>query len=52
MDSEQVSSDQAKELLRMASMVPGEFSASERTLVDAVSELTVGDTRRALEYWR
>jgi hypothetical protein len=49
---ERISTDQANELLRMASLVKEAFPDAEETLVGAVNDLTVRDTHRLLEYWR
>ncbi|MGA7280153.1 MAG: DUF222 domain-containing protein, partial [Acidimicrobiia bacterium] len=46
-----LSSDQTFQLLRVADRAPGEFESAEQVLVGIVEDLSVSDTRRALEYW-
>ena len=47
-----LSTDQAGVLLDQATSLPEPFSEGEDRLVDIVEDLSVSDTRRALEYWR
>lgn len=47
-----VSTGQAKYLFAAAESAPDEFPDAEERLVDIVEGLSVGDTRKALEYWR
>ena len=50
--ADRLSTDQTQILLDQASSLPEHFAAAEPTLVDAVSGLSVTDTRRAVAYWR
>jgi hypothetical protein len=47
-----ISTDQAQALLDLATAFPDEFDGAETRLIDIVENLGVGDTRRALGYWR
>ncbi|MGH8913347.1 MAG: DUF222 domain-containing protein, partial [Acidimicrobiia bacterium] len=47
-----LSTDQAQILLDQAVALPEAFTESEQTLIEAVTDLTLTDTRRALGYWR
>jgi hypothetical protein len=47
-----VSTDQAHRLLEASDAAPGPFADAEETLVDIVTPLSAGETRRALAYWR
>ena len=47
-----LSTDQAGVLLDQATSLPDPFIEGEDRLVDIVEDLSVSDTRRALEYWR
>ena len=47
-----VSTDQARQLFRLAESVPDEFPQAECLLVEIIEPLSVSETNRALEYWR
>ncbi len=46
-----LSSDQVFQLFRTADRNPEQFGSAEDDLVDIMEDLSVSDTRRALEYW-
>jgi hypothetical protein len=47
-----LSADQAAVLLDQATSLPEPFTEGEERLVGIVEELSISDTRRAIEYWR
>ncbi|MGH8948703.1 MAG: DUF222 domain-containing protein, partial [Acidimicrobiia bacterium] len=47
-----LSTDQASVLLDQGTAVPDQFTEGEERLVDIVSDLSVSDTRRVVDYWR
>jgi Domain of unknown function (DUF222)/HNH endonuclease len=47
-----IGTDQTYELFRVSTLVPDRFAADQPALVEIVQDLSVGATRRALDYWR
>lgn len=50
--ADRLSTDQAYVLFDQATSLPNQFAEAQPTLIEAVTGLTVTDTRRAVGYWR